>query len=120
MTLGEILGYVDFYFEKDEETGNLFIYDYSDSEFEEKAETVYDALDIVSGHLQSEAYGLVEWISEETNEAVVSTSGWTWADYADWIKSRLPNLPADMKNSCQFAVDVFTALDDPKTIDVRE
>lgn len=120
ISLEEILGYVGFYYERNEETGNFFVYDYEDDTFEEECETLSDVLGVVSGHLEMVADNTVENISEECGESVLSTGGWKWEDYADYIKGRMANFKENkaLTNLAQNVLDIVTALADPKSIEL--
>ena len=118
MTLGEVLEFVNFYYEKDEDNGTLVICDSEDPNYEEEVNTIQEAINLISGHLESQAEGMVEWVTNECNEAVLSVRDWTWADYADYIKGRLPNLSKELQKTCKQAIDVFTALSDINSIEL--
>ena len=121
MTLGELLNHIDFYFEKDNESGHYFIYDRADSHYEEECETLSEILGLVDGHFENFANDAIENISIVLNESVLSTKDWTYKDFADYIKGRMSNLTDKTYiKIAQDYLDVCLALADPKNIELCE
>lgn len=115
MTVSEILDTFGFYFVKTK-SGKYCIFDKEDDHFEEYSETVQGIFNIISGHIESELDGTIEYITDYGKKDNPDTSKWHWEDYANYMREHLPE---GEKPYWYSLIEICDALSDIKNIEVK-